>query len=262
MPLVDILFKLIIFLGAVGLSLKLFAMCTTGRYKSSRAMAGKTVIITGGNSGIGKETAKDLARRKARVIIACRNLDKARKAAREILEDSQQHVIIKHLDLASFKSVREFANDITTTESRLDVLINNAGIGNTSEEPELTEDKCEPCFQANYLGHFLLTVSLAGLLKSSAPSRVVNVSSHVHHLGSLDSLEQKMLGASRPSKPTAVYADSKLAQVVFTRTLARKLKGHGVTVNALHPGVVNTDIIKNNRLLSIIGLLFGKVGFF
>ncbi|EEC10405.1 dehydrogenase, putative, partial [Ixodes scapularis] len=217
--------------------------------------------------GIGKETAKELARRKARVIIACRNIEKARKAAREIFEDTEQQVTIKPLDLQSFKSIREFANDIINTEPRLDVLINNAGMANESRNPDLTEDGCEPCFQANYLGHFLLTVLLAGLLRKSAPSRVVNVSSVLHLVGSVDHLEQKMLGATRPHKSLMVYADSKLAQVVFTRTLARKLKRDGVTVNVLQPGTVKTDILKPGN--SIIGLtifimavLFGKVTLF
>ncbi|XP_040069056.1 retinol dehydrogenase 13-like, partial [Ixodes scapularis] len=161
MALVGLLFKIIILLVAVGLTLKIYCECTKGKYRGSQGMAGKTVIITGGNSGIGKETAKELARRKARVIIACRNIEKARKAAPEIFEDTEQQVTIKLLDLQSFKSVREFANDIINTEPRLDVLINNAGMTNESRNPDLTEDGCEPCFQANYLGHFLLTVLLA-----------------------------------------------------------------------------------------------------
>ncbi|KAM7281902.1 retinol dehydrogenase 11 [Ixodes scapularis] len=115
-----------------------------------------------GVAGIGKETAKELARRKARVILACRNLEKADKAMQEIFEETQQKVVIKRLDLASLRSVREFADDILKTESRLDVLVNNAGLINDTSKVQLTEDGYEVCFQSNYLGHFLLTILLSG----------------------------------------------------------------------------------------------------
>uniref|UniRef100_A0A1S4LA05 Uncharacterized protein n=2 Tax=Ixodes scapularis TaxID=6945 RepID=A0A1S4LA05_IXOSC len=111
---------------------------------------------------IGKETAKELARRKARVILACRNINKGQEAANEIFLETQQAVVVKHLDLSSLKSVRDFARDIVFTEPRLDVLINNAGMTLVDDQLHLTEDGYELAFQTNYLGHFLLTMLLLG----------------------------------------------------------------------------------------------------
>lgn len=213
-----------------------------GICKSSANMEGKTVIITGASSGIGKETAKDLCRRKARVIIASCNLKEAKAAAQEIFQETQQPVIIKHMDLASFKSVRAFADDIIKTESRLDVLINNAGVVLDSSKTKLTEDGYELAFQTNYLGHFLLTMLLIDLLTKSAPSRVINVSSVLHHLGSADHFEDRARGRHPMRDPVASYCNNKLAMLLFTRALAAKLKPHGVTVNALHPGICKTQI--------------------
>ncbi|CAN7998103.1 unnamed protein product, partial [Ixodes pacificus] len=193
--------------------------------------------------GIGKETAKELARRKARVIIACRNLQKAERAAREIFEETQQSVIIKPLDLASLTSVRAFAEDIIRTEARLDVLINNAGVMvYERSDVKLTEDGYEECFQTNYLGHCLLTLLLLGLLKKSAPSRIVNLSSFLHHLGNVDNLQAKAKGTDSGPLSMFIYFHTKLAIIMFTRALASKLKGHGMTANTVHPGVVETDM--------------------
>lgn len=123
--------KIALPLVGVALPFKAYLRCTTAVCSSPEKMYGKTVIITGANSGIGKATAMELARRKARVIIACRDLGKAQDAAEEIFRDTQQHVVVKHLDLASFKSVRNFVADVVKTEPRLDVLINNAGVANS-----------------------------------------------------------------------------------------------------------------------------------
>lgn len=238
--------KTVILLLAVGLLLKVYTRYTIGVCLCTAKMEGKTVIVTGGNSGIGKETAKELARRKARVILACRNLGKAEQAAREIHEETGQRVVVKHLDLASYKSVRNFVADIVKTEDRLDVLINNAGMINSGEKIQLTEDACELCFQSNYLSHFLLTALLTGLLKKSAPSRVINVSSDLQYFGSIRNLRERALGTHNPRSPMLVYSDTKLAQVVFTRWLARQLVRHGITVNAVHPGIVDTGIADNS----------------
>ncbi|XP_042149944.1 retinol dehydrogenase 11, partial [Ixodes scapularis] len=233
----------IVILVAVGLlCLKLYLVHSKGVCRSTQTLEGKTVIVTGGNAGIGKETAKELARRKARVILACRNLEKADKAMQEIFEETQQKVVIKRLDLASLRSVREFADDILKTESRLDVLVNNAGLINDTSKVQLTEDGYEVCFQSNYLGHFLLTILLSELLKKSAPSRVINLSSILHHIGSTADLHDKATGNHPWTHPVLVYSNSKMAMLVFSRALAAKLKPHGVTVNAVHPGPVKTSI--------------------
>ena len=141
-------------------------------------MTGKTVIITGANTGIGKETAVDLARRGATVIMACRDLKRSKIALHEIMKRTgSSNVILKHLDLASMKSIHEFAKYINMNVAKLNVLINNAGLVSTPERRE-TEDGFEQTIAVNHLGHFLLTNLLLDLLKKSAPSRVVVVSSH------------------------------------------------------------------------------------
>ncbi|CAN7940586.1 unnamed protein product [Ixodes hexagonus] len=219
--------KTVVVFGITLLFVKSYMLYCKGVCSSTASMEGKTVVITGGNGGIGKETAKELVRRKARVIIACRNLKKAEVAAQEIFEETKQRVIIRHLDLASFKSVREFADSILKTEPRLDVLINNAGVMVDHPEVELTEDGYETCFQTNFLGHCLLTLLLLGLLKRSAPSRVVNLSSFLHHLGSVDNLQAKAKGTESRLHSMFTYFHTKLAIIMFTRALAAKLKGHG-----------------------------------
>lgn len=234
--------KLLLWLLVAWLTVRMYLKCTLGMCESLEKMDGKTVIITGGNSGVGKETARDLARRNARVILACRNLKKAQQVADEIFRETNQRVVIKHLDLASFKSVREFAKDINQSESRLDVLINNAGIVNYTDK-KVTEDGYELCFQSNYLGHFLLTLLLTGLLKKTAPSRVVNVSSSLHLFGSVSRIKEHALGTNPPRHPFVNYFDTKKAQVIFTRYLADKLKRFQVTVNAVHPGLTSTNIL-------------------
>nr|XP_037272155.1 retinol dehydrogenase 12-like [Rhipicephalus microplus] len=220
-------------------------------------MLGKTVIVTGSNSGIGKETAKELARRRARVILACRNVQRAHKAAQEIFADTGETVLVKQLDLCSFKSVRLFAEDIIRTESRLDVLVNNAGnipgkYIAAANKLLLTEDGYEVGLQSNYLGHFLLTILLTELLKKSAPSRVVNMSSVLHHFGTTWRLEEQAKGTYTWRTPLLTYCNAKMAMVLFTRALAPRLKPHGVTVNAVHPGAVNTGIAGEERLIAYL----------
>ncbi|XP_031603285.1 retinol dehydrogenase 13-like isoform X2 [Oreochromis aureus] len=149
---------------------------------SKARLDGKTVLITGANTGIGKETAVDMARRGARVILACRDMEKANKAAEEVKKRSgNDSVIVRKLDLASLQSIRQLAKDVLASEERLDVLINNAGIMSCPKWK--TEDGFEMQFGVNHLGHFLLTNCLLDLLKKSSPSRIVNVSSLAHERG-------------------------------------------------------------------------------
>lgn len=238
--------------------LKVYCSLTVGKCESKRLMTGKTVIITGANSGIGKETAEELCRRNARVILACRNVDKARQAAAEITEATGVHPVVMQLDLCSLKSVRHFAQQVNEREERLDVLINNAGLLPPPERTE-TEDGFEMTFQANHLGHFLLTSLLLELLKKSAPSRIINVGSVAHWFGMF---EVDNIGFKR-YKQNHIYSNTKLYNMLFTVELARRLAGTGVTANCCHPGFVKSHLADRTgdfhaRLVDFLVQSFGK----
>ena len=212
-----------------------------GICKCKTKLDGKTVIVTGANTGIGRETALDLASRGARVILACRDLAKAEEVAKEIqVKTGSSKVLVKEIDLASLKSVRNFAHEINQTEERLDILINNAGIMRCPYWT--TEDGFEMQFGVNHLGHFLLTNLLLDMLQRSQPSRIINVSSLAHTRGKIrfdDLQSEKEYG------PGPAYAQSKLANVLFTRELSKKLDNTDVTVVAVHPGVVKTELSRH-----------------
>ncbi|XP_020859678.1 retinol dehydrogenase 13 isoform X1 [Phascolarctos cinereus] len=210
-----------------------------GSCPSKATIHGKTVIVTGANTGIGKETARELAQRGGRIILACRDLDKCEAAAKEIRGDTLNHrVDARRLDLASLTSVRAFAKKIVEEEERVDVLINNAAVMRCPHWT--TEDGFEMQLGVNYLGHFLLTNLLLEKLKASGASRVINISSLAHIAGHVD-LED-LNWERRPYEAKAAYCQSKLAVVLFTRELSRRLEGTRVTANALHPGVASTEL--------------------
>ncbi|CAH1239018.1 RDH14 [Branchiostoma lanceolatum] len=191
----------------------------------------------GPNTGIGFEVAKDLARRGAKVILACRNEARAEVAVAEIVKDTgNENVMTSKLDLASLSSVREFSQKIKEGENRLDILVNNAGM---FTEKSTTEDGFDTMLQVNHLGHFLLTNLLLDLLKTSAPSRVVVVSSDAYKAGTINFED---INAEKSYDAFPAYAQGKLANVLFTRELARRLEGTGVTTYAVHPGFVKTEI--------------------
>ncbi|XP_004081219.1 retinol dehydrogenase 12 [Oryzias latipes] len=207
-------------------------------WSSDAKLDGKTVVITGANTGIGKETAIDLAKRGARVIIACRDMEKAQAAVKEIMEKSNSNAVVSmKLDLSNSQSIREFAEVINRDEPKLNILINNAGVmvcpyGKTADGFEMQ-------IGVNHLGHFLLTYLLIDLIKRSAPARIVTVSSMAHAWGSIN-LDD--LNSEKSYSKSKAYAQSKLANVLFTRSLAKRLEGTGVTAYSLHPGVVQTDL--------------------
>ncbi|XP_058838994.1 retinol dehydrogenase 14-like isoform X2 [Topomyia yanbarensis] len=220
---------------------KYYLYLTCGKITSSRNMEGKTVIITGANSGIGKETARDLAKRGARIIMACRNMETAKKARDEIVQDSgNEAVFVKQLDLSSQASVREFAAEVLKTESKLDVLIHNAGFAETFKKTK-SVDGIEFTMATNHYGPFLLTHLLIDLLKRSAPSRIVVVASELYRFASVD------LNNLNPvnSLPGYLYYVSKSANIMFTRELSRRLEGTNVTANCLHPGMIDSGIWRN-----------------
>jgi len=200
----------------------------------------KTVIITGCNTGIGKETAVDLAKRGGRIIMACRSQERALPALEEVQQRSgSSNIKFMQLDLASLQSVRKFANQFLGEEERLDILINNAGVMMCPQMK--TEDGFEMQMGTNHLGHFLLTNLLLDKLKQSGPgSRIVNVSSRAHHEGQGIQLDNLMMENNYSSRTQ--YGHSKLANILFTKELAKRIGGSGVTTYALHPGVILTEL--------------------
>uniref|UniRef100_A0A8C2DSB5 Protein transport protein Sec61 subunit gamma n=2 Tax=Cyprinus carpio TaxID=7962 RepID=A0A8C2DSB5_CYPCA len=210
-------------------------------WSSSVRLDDKTVIITGANTGIGKETARDLAKRGARVIMACRDLEKAEAARKDLIEDSgNQNIVANKLDLSDTKSIRAFAELINKEEKQVNILINNAGIMMCPYSK--TADGFEMQFGVNHLGHFLLTYLLLDLLKKSAPSRIINVASVAHTWGSIH-LDD--INSEKGYSPRRAYGQSKLANILCTRSLAKRLQGSGVTVYSLHPGVVQSELFRN-----------------
>lgn len=209
------------------------------QYRKMNRIDGKVVIVTGCNTGIGKETVLELARRGAKVYMACRDPARCEAARIEIIDRTQnQQLFNRSLDLGSLESVRNFVARFKAEESRLDLLINNAGV--MACPRSLTADGYEQQFGVNHLGHFLLTNLLLDRLKHSSPSRIVVVSSAAHLVGRIN--REDLMSEKNYGKFFGAYSQSKLANVLFTRKLSELLKGSGVTVNCCHPGVVRTEL--------------------
>ena len=207
-------------------------------------MHGKTVVITGGNTGIGKETAVALAREGARVVITSRDPERGAAAVADIAARSASNDVEHlHLDLASIASIREFSETLIARTDQLSVLVNNAG--SLLRRRQTTADGFEMTFGVNHLGHFLLTALLRERLERSAPSRVVVVASEAYK-GARRGLDFDDLNLERGRyRGFKAYARSKLANILFARELARRLDGSGVTANAVHPGVVATRFMRD-----------------
>lgn len=218
---------------------------------SNAHIKGKTVILTGGSTGIGKQVALELARRGGRIILACRDTDKGGNTAEYIRKESKNNDIhVLHLDLSSFKSVHQFVENFINKFETLDILINNAAVMMTPFTK--TEDGQEQHFQVNYLSHFLLTHLFLEKLKNAPSGRIINVSALAHRAARMHfddfSLEANYSGRE-------AYGQSKLAQVLFTRHLSKQLKDTTVTVNAVHPGIVkNTELLRHTSLYNSIYL--------
>jgi len=195
-------------------------------------------MVTGANSGIGKATAAGLAEMGATVILVCRNREKGEAALSETKEKSGNNSLDLMLaDMSSMQSVRQLASEFRRKYDRLHVLVNNAGLFMIRRKT--TGDGLETTFEVDYLSHFLLTGLLIDLLKAGAPSRLVEVSSIAHYNGHIDFDD---LQGEKGYGGWKAYSQAKLAQVLFTYELARRLKGTGVTANCLHPGAVATNI--------------------
>jgi NAD(P)-dependent dehydrogenase (short-subunit alcohol dehydrogenase family) len=206
---------------------------------NSAGLSGRTFLITGANTGIGRATADDLASRGGKVFVACRSAEKGRAAAAEIAAATgNEAVVFLPLDLADLASVRDCAAEFLARGEPLHVLINNAGVGGARGR---TADGFEVHFGINHLGHFALTQALLPLLRESAPARIVSVASDAHYQAkgiNFEALRNRTKGITGLPE----YAVSKLCNVLFAAELGRRLAGTGVTTYSLHPGVVASEI--------------------
>jgi NAD(P)-dependent dehydrogenase (short-subunit alcohol dehydrogenase family) len=217
----------------------------------------KVAIVTGSSSGIGYEAARVLSHKKAKVIIAVRNLEKGNAAASKIKEEYiTANVSVMELDLADLESVRRFADGFMLDYSRLDLLINNAGV--MIPPYSKTADGFELQFGTNHLGHFALTGLLIDLMNSTTDSRVVTVSSRAHLYGKLDF--QDLNWKKRKYKAWRAYGDSKIANLYFTYELARKLeeKNLSTLAAAAHPGWTATELQRHSGLFSFLNRFFAQ----
>ena len=199
----------------------------------------KTVLVTGATDGIGRQTAIELARQSAKVLIHGRDKARGAKALDEINRDNCNENLVLYLaDFSSFADVKRMADEIKREQSALHVLIHNAGT--FSKEKLLTKDGLEMTFAVNHLAPFLLTMLLLDLLKASAPARIVTVSSNAHR--NISEVEFGNLQAERSYDGFDSYGLSKLGNILFTNELAERLEGSRVTANSLHPGVISTKM--------------------
>ncbi len=200
------------------------------------SLIGKVCLVTGGTSGIGGAISAKLASTGATVLMTCRDMEKGEIVRKNIVEVSKNQMVdLMQVNLDSLESVRKLARDFREKHGSLHLLINNAAV--VEGKRIVTKDGLEEVFQVNYLSHFLLTLLLLDIIKGSAPSRIVNVVSSVHtHIDFDDLQEEKGYNAVRS------YGQSKLAQIMFTYELSKRLEGSGVTVNCVHPGAVRTHL--------------------
>lgn len=221
---------------------RFYACVTCGKCSSRQKMENKTVIITGANGGIGTETTRSMAKRGARVIMACRNIETATAIKDEIVKETgNTNIVVKKLDLSSQQSIRDFAADINKNERELHVLIHNAGLALGVKSHE-SVDGVELTLATNHYGPFLLTHLLIDLLKRTAPSRIVIVASEMYKVCSVNLNKMNPIGYV---PAFWLYYVSKYLNIYFARELARRLEGTGVTANSLHPGMIDTGIWRN-----------------
>jgi NAD(P)-dependent dehydrogenase (short-subunit alcohol dehydrogenase family) len=199
-------------------------------------MQGKTVLITGANQGLGRTSAIELGKMGAKLVLVCRNAEKGRAAVAAVQQAGVRDAEAIGGDLASQSAIRQIAAEFLAKHTRLDVLMNNAGV--LVPTYRTTVDGIEETFAINHMGYFLLTKLLLDVLKASGPARVVNVSSEAHRGAHMhwDDLQFKNGGY----RSFTAYGQSKLCNILFTRELARRLEGTQVTTNCLHPGFVST----------------------
>ncbi|KAJ3122126.1 hypothetical protein HK098_003105 [Nowakowskiella sp. JEL0407] len=206
-------------------------------------LSGKVAVVTGGNTGLGYVTVTELARKNATVYLAARTASRAHTAISKIKEEIPNAKIeFLELNLADLKQVKSAAEKLKSLSDRLDILVNNAGI--MAPPFELTKDGYESQFATNHLGHFLFTTELLPLIERSAPSRIVNLSSGGHRMCPPSGIAFESINDENALSSWQRYGQSKLANILFTKSLAEKLAGKQVFVNAVHPGVVSTELAR------------------
>jgi NAD(P)-dependent dehydrogenase (short-subunit alcohol dehydrogenase family) len=226
-------------------------LCSSEGVNEGVSMKGKVVVVTGSNVGIGLETAVGVAGLEATTVLACRNEAKATSAAAEVTQRTwNDDVHVVRLDLGDLDSVRAAAGEILRRWDRLDVLVNNAG--GTWTQRQLTAQGFEQTFGVNHLGHFYLTQLLLERLRGTAPSRIVSVTSVGHH-AAWKGMRFDDLQSENGYEGFDAYGRSKLANLLFTRELARRLQGSGVTANAAHPGPVRSSFGMDGDLTGFSG---------
>ena len=216
----------------------------------NQLMQDKTVLVTGGTNGIGLVTARELAGMGAQMVIVSRNKRRC-EATVEMIKQETGNIHVEYIvaDFSAKADIRKAAEMFKTHHQRLDVLVNNAGA--LFFKHLLSVDGLEMTFALNHLNYFYLTSLLLDVIKSSVPARVINVSSGAHYDGRIDFDD---LMGKKGYIGMRAYSQSKLANILFTYELARRLEGTGVTVNALHPGFVSTGFAKNNGLIFRLGM--------
>jgi NAD(P)-dependent dehydrogenase (short-subunit alcohol dehydrogenase family) len=218
-------------------------------------LTGKSIIVTGANTGLGKETTRVLAQKGADIVLAVRDEQKGDAAVIDILRDAPDaKLTVMRLDLSDLSSIRDFASAYSKWHATLDILINNAGV--MVPPYSKTTDGFELQFGTNHLGHFALTGLLFPILNSTAGSRIVTVSSIAHRQGNLNF--DDLAWEDRDYKPGLAYGDSKIANLYFTYELARKTEGKDITVTAAHPGWTATDLQRYSGLFSFFNPIFAQ----
>jgi len=213
---------------------------------------GKTCMITGATSGIGRASAIELGRMGANLVLVCRDRQRGEELVRELGRAGNPAAELMLADLESQAQIRKLAADFLATKKPLHVLMNNAGVFNMKRRT--TSDGLEQVFAVNHLAYFMLTLLLLDRIKESAPARIINISSDLHQRATLKFDD---LGGERSYGGMSSYGQSKLANVLFTYELARRLAGTGVAVNCVHPGAVATNLARNNGLTTVVWKLAG-----
>jgi len=237
----------------------MYNQLTMGLYRKKTDMTGKMIVITGGNAGIGLETARGLVERGATVVMGCRSRERGNVAVVDIkLTTGEQNIKFLPLDLLSLESVREFAKEIGNHVDKIDILINNAGMADGRKDRNFarSKDNIEVVTQTNHLSHFLLTNLLKNLLAAAGNARVINVSSAANKMGKveLDNINYEK------SECADTYPNSKLMNIMFSKELTARWKNIGVTSYSLHPGFVRTNIFDTvNPSLKACIIFFGFI---